>query len=131
MSDHYHVRVTKDHLVFIAAHFVTIGDVCERLHGHNYRVAADVTGPLDGDTFVVDFIALRDELQQITARLDHRVLLPTGHPVITVAVGESEVEVRFEDAAGFFLARNASSCRCDRRRQNLSPAGLVNGWSRA
>lgn len=98
----YHVRVTKDHLVFSAAHFVTIGDFCERLHGHNYRVAAEVTGPLDADTFVVDFIALRDELQRIVAFLDHRMLLPTEHAAIRVQAGETEVEVRFENRRWVF-----------------------------
>src|SRR6266446_6703234 len=47
MSEHFHVRVTKDYLVFSAAHFITFaGNVCERLHGHNYRVAAEVEGQL-------------------------------------------------------------------------------------
>ena len=58
--EHYHVRIAKDYLVFSAAHFITYdGDVCERLHGHNYRVAAEVAGPLDENHYVVDFIALR------------------------------------------------------------------------
>jgi 6-pyruvoyltetrahydropterin/6-carboxytetrahydropterin synthase len=102
VPDRYHVRVTKDHLVFSAAHFVTIGDFCERLHGHNYRVAAEVTGPLDADTFVVDFIALRDELQRIVALLDHRMLLPTRHAAIRVDIGDAEVEVRFADRRWVF-----------------------------
>jgi len=91
------VDVTKDHLVFSAGHFITIGqDLCERLHGHNYRVAAHVEGPLDANGFVVDFIALRDALQDIVNGLDHRMLLPSRHPRITFAVDEREVEVRFE-----------------------------------
>ena len=45
---HYRVRVTKDHLVFSAAHFITFaGNVCERLHGHNWRVAAEIAGHAD------------------------------------------------------------------------------------
>ena len=40
MAEHYKVRVTKDHLVFCAGHFISYeGDKCERLHGHNYRAA--------------------------------------------------------------------------------------------
>jgi len=36
----YRVRLDKEQHVFSAAHFITFnGDVCERLHGHNYRVA--------------------------------------------------------------------------------------------
>ena len=75
----YRVRLAKEHHVFSAAHFITFaGDVCERLHGHNYRVAVEVTGPLDKNQYVVDFIALRDELKVITDDLDHRVLLPAS-----------------------------------------------------
>ncbi len=98
MSENYHVRVTKDYLVFSAAHFITFnGDVCERLHGHNYRVAAEVFGPLDENQYVIDFLALRDALKEIVDELDHHMLLPTEHPLIKVVAGESSVEVRFED----------------------------------
>jgi 6-pyruvoyltetrahydropterin/6-carboxytetrahydropterin synthase len=93
----YHVRITKDYLVFSAGHFITFdGDVCERLHGHNYRVAAEVHGPLDENHYVVDFIALRDTLKAIVDELDHHMLLPTEHPRIHVAAGENEVFVTFE-----------------------------------
>ena len=85
MSESYHVRIEKERLVFSAAHFITYaGDVCERLHGHNYRVYAEVHGPLDENQYVIDFIALRDALQRIVDTLDHRVLLPTSHPTIRV-----------------------------------------------
>jgi 6-pyruvoyltetrahydropterin/6-carboxytetrahydropterin synthase len=102
MSEAYRVRVTKDHLVFSAAHFVTIGSFCERLHGHNWRVAAEVSGPLDENSFVVDFLALRDCLQEIVSGLDHRMLLPTLHPRIRVEAGEKEVDVRFEERRWVF-----------------------------
>jgi 6-pyruvoyltetrahydropterin/6-carboxytetrahydropterin synthase len=86
MAESYYVRIEKERLVFSAAHFITFaGDVCERLHGHNYRVAAEVHGPLDENQYVVDFIALRNALQRIVDALDHRVLLPTEHPTIDVA----------------------------------------------
>lgn len=97
------VRVTKDHLVFSAAHFITFnGNICERLHGHNWRAAAEVEGPLDENHYVFDFIALRDGLQTIVNRLDHRMLLPTHHPAILVAHDEREVEVTFEDRRWVF-----------------------------
>jgi 6-pyruvoyltetrahydropterin/6-carboxytetrahydropterin synthase len=97
------VRVTKDHLVFSAAHFITFrGNICERLHGHNWRTAVEVEGPLDENSYVFDFIELRDGLQEIVLELDHRMLLPTEHPEIHVAVGGNEVEVRFEDRRWVF-----------------------------
>jgi 6-pyruvoyltetrahydropterin/6-carboxytetrahydropterin synthase len=92
----YRVHLEKEQHVFSAAHFITYsGNVCERLHGHNYRVAVDVEGPLDENQYVIDFIALRDELRAITDELDHRVLLPTSHPLIRVTANEREVDAVF------------------------------------
>src|SRR3990170_4845421 len=103
MSESYHVRVTKDDLIFSAAHFITFnGDVCERLHGHNYRVAAEVFGPLDENQYVVDFIALRDTLRSIVAELDHHMLLPTTHPLIKVTATQTSVEVTFAERRWVF-----------------------------
>lgn len=90
----FSIRVTKDHLVFSAAHFITFaGNVCERLHGHNWRVAVSLHGPLDENQYVFDFIALRDALQRIVDELDHRVLLPTAHPTIRVTESSANDEV--------------------------------------
>lgn len=105
-QEKYRVRVTKDHLVFSAGHFITIetptGQICERLHGHNWRVAVEVSGPLDRNQYVFDFIALRDNLQKIVDRLDHRMLLPTKHPQFHVAAGPQETEVRYRDRRWVF-----------------------------
>ena len=103
MTERYRVRVTKDHLVFSAAHFITFnGNVCERLHGHNWRVAVELAGPLDENQYVFDFIALRDATQRIVNELDHRMLLPTRHGAIRVEAGPAEVEVRFEERRWVF-----------------------------
>ena len=75
-NEKFRVHLEKEQLVFSAAHFITFGDnVCERLHGHNYRVKCEVTGALEQNGYVVDFIALRDTLMKIVESLDHRVLL--------------------------------------------------------
>lgn len=103
MSASFHVRVSKDYLVFSAVHFITLGDgQCERLHGHNYRVAAEVAGPLDQNHYVIDFLALRDTLRDLVGELDHRVLLPNEHPQIHVTASDKEVEVVFEDRRWLF-----------------------------
>ena len=90
MSATYSIRLQKEHHVFSAAHFITFaGNICERLHGHNYRVEVEIFGPLDENQYVVDFIAARDELKKLTDELDHRVLLPDRHPLIKVTAGEA------------------------------------------
>jgi 6-pyruvoyltetrahydropterin/6-carboxytetrahydropterin synthase len=96
-TERYRVRVTKDHLVFSAAHFITFnGNICERLHGHNWRVAVEVAGPLDENSYVFDFIALRDAALRLVGELDHRMLLPTLHPAIHVNADDREVTATFE-----------------------------------
>ncbi len=103
MSEQYHVRLSKDFLVFSAAHFITFGgNICERLHGHNYRVAAEVSGPLDENHYVLDFIALRDTLRDLVLELDHHMLLPDRHPTIRVTPDDDSVEVAFEDRRWVF-----------------------------
>jgi 6-pyruvoyltetrahydropterin/6-carboxytetrahydropterin synthase len=103
MTESFHVRVAKRDMVFSAAHFITYGgNVCERLHGHNWRVAAEVFGPLDENHYVVDFLAVRDALRKIVDELDHHMLLPTEHPSIRVAANDREVVVTFEDRRWVF-----------------------------
>jgi len=99
------VDITKQQLTFSAAHFITFaGDICEALHGHNYGVSCRVEGPLDANRYVIDFIALRDHLAQISRELDHHVLLPTSHPLIRVhcdaVAGEVIATFRDPDSAG-------------------------------
>lgn len=105
MGERYHVEVTKDSLVFSAGHFVTFaGGVCERIHGHNWRVRVEVEGPLDENRYVFDFIALRDHTKAIVDRLDHRMLLPTQSKRIHVAVEGKQAVARFEDRLWSFPA---------------------------
>lgn len=99
----YRVEVTKEAFVFSAAHFITFaGNICERLHGHNYGVRVAVEGPLDENRYVVDFIALRDAVLAETLALDHHVLLPRDHAAISVEVGDREAVARFEDRRWVF-----------------------------
>ncbi len=103
MSEEYTVRVSKGSLGFSAGHFITFdGGRCERLHGHDFRVAAEVDGPLDEDHCVVDFILLSDALGSILDELDHRMLLPGENPAIRVTANEREVEAVFEDRRWVF-----------------------------
>lgn len=102
----FSVSLEKENLVFSAAHFITFnGNVCEQLHGHNYRVKCKVFGPLDENGYVIDFIALRDRLMAVILTLDHRMLLPTRHPTISVTPSQpkaGEVLVQFENKRWVF-----------------------------
>lgn len=97
-SSRFKVRVSKDYLVFCSGHFITYeGDLCERLHGHNYRVAVEVEGELDENHYVVDFIALKDMTREITDALDHRMLLPTQNPLIQLRDDGPNIRVTYRE----------------------------------
>jgi 6-pyruvoyltetrahydropterin/6-carboxytetrahydropterin synthase len=94
-------------MVFSAAHFITFGDdVCESLHGHNYGVKVEIEGPLNGQAYVVDFIALRDQMIRLIGTLDHKVILPKTHHTIHVAAEGEEIVARFRDRRWVFPADN-------------------------
>src|SRR3954462_3736345 len=91
MPESYEVHIAKAEHVFSAAHFITFAGNCERLHGHNYHVSAEIAGPLDENHLVIDFLLVRAKLLEITTELDHYVLLPTQHPQIHVEEMDGEV----------------------------------------
>ena len=91
------IRVFKEYLKFSAAHFLIFADgSAERMHGHNYRVAARLAALHLADGMVLDFKVAKDLLSDILARLDERVLLPELHGELTCRpLDEDEVEVRY------------------------------------
>jgi 6-pyruvoyltetrahydropterin/6-carboxytetrahydropterin synthase len=82
----FRVSVTKEDLVFAAAHFITFaGHRCETLHGHNYRVSVLLEGGLEPESwFVADFSVVKKIMRALTGELDHKVLLPTSNPIVAV-----------------------------------------------
>ena len=97
MSGAFKVAITKEDLVFAAAHFITFaGHRCEKLHGHNYRASLFVEGGLEAESwFVVDFSAVKKIMRALTAELDHRVLLPRDNPKLAISEKNGSVQVAF------------------------------------
>jgi 6-pyruvoyltetrahydropterin/6-carboxytetrahydropterin synthase len=103
MPERFKVRVTKDHLVFCAGHFISYeGDKCEKLHGHNYRATVEIEGTLDENHYVFDFVALKHRTKEITDSLDHVMLLATRNPLIHVEEADGKVRVRYRDREWIF-----------------------------
>ena len=94
----FKVAITKEDLVFAAAHFITFaGHRCETLHGHNYRAAIVIEGGLERDSwFVVDFAAVKKLMRGLMAELDHRVLLPGDNPKLAISKDDGNVRVAFD-----------------------------------
>ncbi|MFM7130598.1 MAG: 6-pyruvoyl trahydropterin synthase family protein [Isosphaeraceae bacterium] len=98
MAEKFKIIVEKDSFVFSAGHFITYdGDHCERLHGHNYRASVEISGLLDENQYVFDFIALRDIFAAIIATLDHRMLLPGSSEKILLQTDVKNWLVTYQD----------------------------------
>lgn len=72
MSGSFTVRVEAR---FEAAHYLReYRGISEPLHGHSYRVEAQLaarSGGVDSDAIAVDFVAARRELELLAKRLDY------------------------------------------------------------
>ena len=84
----FEVRV--EGVYFDAAHFATFGGDCEPLHGHSYQVAAEISGPLTEQSWVVNFIELKAILRGLSRELDHRFMLQLDSRLLRIDdAGES------------------------------------------
>jgi len=102
----YKVEVEKGNLNFSAAHFITFGGKCERLHGHNYAVSVILAGNLTEDRYVFDFVELKKAIRRICDRLDHHFLLPTQSQHLDIKETDEEWEIRFENRRYVFPAED-------------------------
>jgi len=95
----YSIDVKDSRNKFSAAHFLLLEKThkCSRLHGHNYTVYVSIQGPLDKDYFVVDFVKVKQKLQDIVEVLDHHILIPTKSENLKFKIKDEEVSI---DASG-------------------------------
>ncbi len=102
----HRIVIEKGNLRFSAAHFITFGGKCERLHGHNYALSVELAGELTEDGYVFDFVELKSILRGIGDSLDHRFLIPLGNEHLGVKEGEKEWEVRYGERRYVFPAQD-------------------------
>jgi 6-pyruvoyltetrahydropterin/6-carboxytetrahydropterin synthase len=93
----YKVVVEKDYLVFASGHFITYGDMCEGLHGHNYRARVELEGELDENSYVFDFVTLKRIMRRLVDEIDHKMLLPLENPFLQLREEGGEIEVRYRE----------------------------------
>jgi 6-pyruvoyltetrahydropterin/6-carboxytetrahydropterin synthase len=89
----FKVNVNNSSIKFSACHFLKEPKKCSRLHGHNYYVSVEINGDLDDNNFVIDFIALREKLEEIVKPLDHYVLIPSESKDIEIIEDQDSFEI--------------------------------------
>ena len=81
----------KDNLRFFAAHFVAKLDpvsgkvLRETLHGHNYKVVCEVSGPKQNNSpYIIDKNDIQDAAKRICDSFHSKMLIPTRSPALIV-----------------------------------------------
>lgn len=100
-KERYEVFVSKDYFKFNAAHFMAYPGFRERLHGHNYRVAVRVEGPLNSDGYVVDFGDIKKAMRHICDAIDERLIVPMQSDCLRIVRKDGQIEIETEDNARF------------------------------
>lgn len=80
-------------LGFNSAHFITYGNVCENLHGHNFHTRVIAHGEDSGEGYVLDFVALTRLARKICQELSDHVILPGTSPVVRLTEEDGLVKV--------------------------------------
>lgn len=80
------IELTKENLEFSAGHFTIFSPtVRERLHGHNFRVAAKIDAEIAADRgMAFDYGVYKKILGKLCKELDSYFLLPTQSPYLKI-----------------------------------------------
>jgi 6-pyruvoyltetrahydropterin/6-carboxytetrahydropterin synthase len=102
----YRIVLAKEDFKFSAAHFTLFADgTAELLHGHNYRVRAELAGAqLDREGLLADLARSKRSLRSLCARLDSRTLLPAASERLRCTHLGETVEVRLDERCYTFPA---------------------------
>ena len=101
------ILIERGNLGFSAAHFITFEGKCEPLHGHNYGVRVEASGELTADSYVFDFVALKNIVRTLCKDWDHRFLLPLHNPYLSVEERDTAWEITYNAETSYRLPKSA------------------------
>ena len=99
------IEISKEDFKFSGAHFTVFNATeRERLHGHNFKVRAEVVAPVDDNGLCFNYQEIKKRLRQICDELDEYLLLPGDSPHLKIKQDKNGVEVKFANQTMRFLA---------------------------
>lgn len=86
MSEITTIELAKEDMEFAAGHFTIFSATTrERLHGHNFRVAAKINAKKSDDRgMAFDYAVYKDILRNLCKKLDSYFLLPANSPYLRI-----------------------------------------------
>lgn len=93
----YVLHLSKQDFKFSAAHFTLFPDGSgEFLHGHNFQLGVELSGPeLGALGLLVDVAGLKQEIRALCKSLDERTLIPEQSPLLKIDQAPDAVSIRF------------------------------------
>jgi 6-pyruvoyltetrahydropterin/6-carboxytetrahydropterin synthase len=97
------IELSKEYLKFSAAHFTVFSAVeRERLHGHNFTVAARIVAPVGANGMCFSYRIFKDRLEALCRELDEYMLLSAQSPHLRIAEHGEHYRVEFNGEEMFF-----------------------------
>ncbi len=83
------IEIEKAYLHFAAAHFTIFSATNrERLHGHNWRLAVEITGEVDDNGLCFDYAIYKRILKDLCHKYDEYTLIAEHSPYLTITEDE-------------------------------------------
>jgi len=91
------IEIEKQYLHFSAAHFTIFSaQERERLHGHNFRLAVEITGEIDENGLCFDYAIYKKILKDLCHEYDEYTLIAEHSPYLEIG----------SDADYFYITHN-------------------------
>lgn len=92
------IHIDKESHKFSAAHFTIFSATDrERLHGHNFSVAAKIVAPVDDNGLTGDYAVYKAQIKKLCDALDEYTLIPSRSPYLQVSEEGQYYHVRHDD----------------------------------
>lgn len=97
------IELSKEYLKFSAAHFTVFSAAeRERLHGHNFTVAARIVAPVGANGMCFSYRIFKDRLGELCHELDEYMLLSARSPYLQIGEHGEHYRVVFNGEEMFF-----------------------------
>jgi 6-pyruvoyltetrahydropterin/6-carboxytetrahydropterin synthase len=98
------IYIDKESHKFSAAHFTIFSATeRERLHGHNFSVAARIVAPVDDNGLTGDYAVYKAQIRKLCDAIDEYTLLPSLSPYLEIAEDGDFYRVRHHEDEMLFL----------------------------
>jgi len=103
------IELFKEDQKFSAGHFTIFSSTeRENMHGHNFQVAVSLTGVVDDNGMLFDYVGYKNRVRELCKSWNETFLLPGESPHLVVEEDDGEVRALFNGEVIRFLPRDVT-----------------------